>query len=413
MFDKLRNLLGVLTHPTAPTDPRMEQQIHQLREKTPVPVFWLLGRTQSGKTSIVRYLTGAERAEIGKGYQPCTRFSSRYAFPLEDAPLLTFLDTRGLDEPGYDPTEDLARFNDEAHLIVVTIKLLDHAQEYLTEHLRRIRAANPRRPVVLVVTCLHEAYPRRQHPTPYPFGADGTPLPGSDVPAAVVESLQFQRQRFAGLFDRLVPIDLTPPEEGFEQPNYGGAELRQALLDLLPAALAQTLRTLDLAQRNLQDLYARRAQPIILAYTTMAGTAGAVPIPVVDIMLISAVQTKMLYDLARLYGQPLTRQRLGELTGALGVGLLGRQAGRSLLKLIPGMGSVVGSVAGGALAAGSTYALGMAFCYYYRVILEGQSPDPEKLREYYKEQLSQAQTAWEKLHPAPATRPAATPEVKP
>lgn len=412
MFDKLKNLFAVLAHPTTPSDPRMEQQMHLIREKTPVPVFWLLGRTQSGKTSIVRYLTGAERAEIGKGYQPCTRFSSRYAFPLEDAPLLTFLDTRGLDEPGYDPAEDLARFNDEAHLLLVTVKLLDHAQQHLVEQLRRIRAANRRRPVVLVVTCLHEAYPRRQHPPHYPFGPDGEPLPGSEVPPQVVESLTFQRQRFAGLYDRLVPIDLTPPEEGFDQPNFGGAELRQTLLDLLPAALAQTLRTLDLAQRNLQDLFARRAQPIILAYTTMAGTAGAVPIPVVDIMLISAVQTKMLYDLAKLYGQPLTKQRLGELTGALGVGLLGRQAGRSLLKLIPGLGSVFGSVAGGALAAGSTYALGMAFCYYYRVILEGQSPDPEKLREYYKEQLSEAQAAWAKLHPAPGT-PAAAPEAKP
>jgi uncharacterized protein (DUF697 family) len=32
----------------------------------------------------------------------------------------------------------------------------------------------------------------------------------------------------------------------------------------------------------------------------------------VDLVLISAVQTAMVHELARLYGQPLTRQRLAE-----------------------------------------------------------------------------------------------------
>src|SRR6266481_3934234 len=75
-----------------------EAQLHdtlqRLRERTPVPVFWLLGKTQSGKTSLIKYLTGADRAEIGKGFRPCTRFSSRYEFPTPEAPLVTFLDTR-------------------------------------------------------------------------------------------------------------------------------------------------------------------------------------------------------------------------------------------------------------------------------------------------------------------------------
>ena len=134
-----------------------------------MPVFWLFGKTQSGKTSVIKYLTGADRAEIGKGFQPCTRFSSLYQFPTPEAPLATFLDTRGLDEPGYDPAEDLARFNNEAHVVIVMVKVLDHAQENVLKHLRTLRQAQPRRPIVLVLTCLHEAYPQQQHPLPYPF----------------------------------------------------------------------------------------------------------------------------------------------------------------------------------------------------------------------------------------------------
>ena len=77
----------------------------------PVPVLWLFGKTQSGKTSIVKFLTGAERSRNRQrlpavhALLPHLRFSD-----APQAPLLSFLDTRGLDEPGYDPAEDIAEF---------------------------------------------------------------------------------------------------------------------------------------------------------------------------------------------------------------------------------------------------------------------------------------------------------------
>ena len=139
-----------------------------VRRKT-VQTMIATRKTQSGETSIIKYLTGAEDAEIGQGFKPCTRYSRQYQFPTADAPLLTFLDTRGMDEPGYDPTEDSARFEGEAHLVMVVVKALDHAQHNVLAMLKRIRDAEPKRPVVLVLTCLHEAYPQQQHPLPYPF----------------------------------------------------------------------------------------------------------------------------------------------------------------------------------------------------------------------------------------------------
>src|SRR5262245_55974354 len=123
MFERLKRFFSWRRH-----EEDIKARLSSLRGQLPVPVFWLFGKTQSGKTTVVKYLTGADRAEIGTGYKPCTRFSQRYQFPTEEAPLLSFLDTRGLDEPGYDPGEDLAHFNDEAHVVLVTVKLLDHAQ---------------------------------------------------------------------------------------------------------------------------------------------------------------------------------------------------------------------------------------------------------------------------------------------
>src|SRR4051812_10116059 len=140
----------------------------ELIRRAPPPLFWLFGKSQSGKSSIIRYLTGLTDISIGLGFRPTTRQSAIYDFPSSEAPLLRFLDTRGLGEVRYDPAEDLAKFNDEAQLVIVTVRLNDMALEPILEALHRIRKARPQRPVVLAVTTLHLAYPQQQHP-PYPF----------------------------------------------------------------------------------------------------------------------------------------------------------------------------------------------------------------------------------------------------
>jgi uncharacterized protein (DUF697 family) len=384
MLDKVKRLFVPY-----PSDAAFQDALAKVRQKAPVPVFWLFGKTQSGKTSIVKYLTGADAAEIGQGFKPCTRFSRKYQFPTPEAPLLTFLDTRGLDEPGYDSTEDLAQFHAQAHVVVVTVKVLDHAQENVLTHLHSLRQDQPSRPVLLALTCLHEAYPQQQHVQPYPFEKA---LEAPEVPEGLRRSLLAQQKRFEGLADQVVPIDLTRPEEGFAEPNYGGDHLKQVLLDNLPRVYRQTLLTLDETTRELQDLFAKRALPYIIGYSSLAATAGAVPIPWVDLMILPGIKTRMIYHLAQLYGQPLNGPRFLELAGALGFGMAVRQAVRELVKLVP----YVGSVAGAAMAGATTFALGKAFCYYYSAVQRGHIPRAEELKKYYQDQLVLAQKFWRK-----------------
>lgn len=386
MLDRVKRLFS-----SAQRQAELQAHLERLRERIPVPVFWLFGKTQSGKTSVIKELTGATDAEVGQGFRPCTRFSREYIFPTPETPLLTFLDTRGLDEPGYDPQEDLASFNSRAHVVIVTVKALDHAQENVLKHLRMIRKAQPGRPVVLLLTCLHEAYPQQQHPLPYPYG---TPQEEAVVPENLRRSLDEQKQRFAELVDRVVPIDLTPPEEGFNVPDYGGEALRATLLDVLPSAYRQTFLTVEEASKELQDLYSRHATPYIALYSMLAATAGAIPVPWVDLFILPGIQTQMVRELAKLYGQPFQAKHFGELASALGLGMMVRQGVRELAKLIP----YVGSVAGGALAGASTFALGKAACYYYSAVQKGHAPPAEELRRYYREQLTQVEQSWRKAH---------------
>ncbi len=378
--------------------PDLEATLADLRTKTPAPVLWMLGKTQSGKTSIVRYLTGAEDAAIGSGFRPCTKTSRLYQFPTPDAPLLTFLDTRGVDEPGYDPTEDIAAFDPMAHVVLVTVKATDFAQGNVRAALERIRDASRSRPVVLAVTCLHEAIPRQPHPEPYPFGAlavdPNAPLPDS-APEPLLQCIDEHRRAFAGLFDACVPIDLTKPEDGFAEPNYGGDQLKQTLLGVLPAAYRQTLLRLKEATEVLKDAHLRHAMPIILGYTSLAGTAGAVPVPFVDMVLLPGVQARMAHHLAQIYGQPMTADRLKELGTAVGVGMVARTLVRQAVKFIPFVGSAVGAT----VAAASTYALGRALCYYFEAVCEGHVPTPDAIRKFYHEHYAAAEKQWKADHP--------------
>ena len=366
-------------------DEVLKAALSRLRQGMPAPVIWLFGKVQSGKTSIIRALTGAERAQIGDGFKPCTRWAARYDFPNADFPLAVFLDTRGLGEAGYVPQEDLAAFQAEAHMLLVVVKAMDMALEQLLAALQPIIRAKPNWPVVVAQTTLHEGYPPsvRDHLQPYPFAAAFLP---ETVPTDLARALAFQRTLFARIaVRRFVPLDFTLLEDGFADPFYGRDALLDALTEAHPHATYQTLRQLPELTRELKDLHFRQAQPHIIAYALAAGAAGATPLPIADLPVISALQLKLLHTIASIYRQPLGVKTFLELAGTVGLGVLFRQGARSLLKIIPGLGSAVSGLYAGA----TTYALGCALCFYYQVVFDGHMPTPEKLKAFYEEKFAE------------------------
>ncbi len=371
---------------------RREQQ--RILDRAPVPLLWLLGKTGSGKTSIVRFLTGADQAEIGNGFRPQTRTSQLYDFPDTEAPLVRFLDTRGLGEKDYNPAEDLQQFDQRANVIVVTVRVMDQALAEVIEPLRRIRRARLDRPVLLVLTCLHEAYPQQQHPVEDPFHDQAIP---DSVGEQLRRSLQRQHERFSGLVDRIVPIDLTPPEEGFIDPDFGGDRLRATLLELLPVAYRQTLLALEDSVRSLHRLHERRAMPYVISYSAMAATAAAVPLPWVDIPVVTALQTHLVYRLAQVYQQPVGAKTFLEMAAPIGGRLLVRQAVRGVLKFVPW----VGMAANATLAYAYTYGLGKACCWYFGRVRAGDAPTADELQEVWQSELTRAARYW-KQHKAGA-----------
>ena len=353
----------------------------------PAPVLWMLGKTGSGKTSVVHHLTGAAHAEIGNGYRPRTASSRLFDFPAAENPLIRFLDTRGLGETHYDPAEDITAFHDMAHLILVTARVMDHALADVVAPLSAIRKVEPHRPVLLLLTCLHEAYPQAEHPAPDPFDGSLTP---DTLPQGLRDSIERQAERFRGLVDRIVPIDLTAEAEGFAEPNFGGDRLKSALVDLLPTAQRQSLASLEAAVGTLGDLNQRRAAPYIVAYSSMSATAAAIPIPWVDIPFVIAIQSHLVHQLAKVYGQPLGAEGFLKMAGAVGTRLVTRMALKSLTKSIP----VVGAAANAAVAYFYTYALGTACCWYFGQVRRGNVPTEPEIEEVWRDELQRAAGRW-------------------
>ena len=412
MFDRIKSYLGF----GSLTDEQFERQRNELLKKIPVPVFWLFGKTGSGKSSIVRFITGSTQAEIGNGFQPQTRSSFRYDFPSSAQTLVRFLDTRGLGEAGYNPNEDIESFDSSTHVVVVVVRVMDHALAEVVEPLRIIRAARPSRPIVLALTCLHEAYPFEQHPVPDPFDAPrqssvaetnrNAPSAASEANSGTVHaeispsllaihpelqrSLREQELRFKGLVDRIIPIDLTQPEEGFAEPQFGGRRLEDALIELLPAACRQALIHLDEVRDSLRDLTEKKAMPTILTYSSLAATSAASPLPWVDIPVVMALQTRLVYLLADLYDQKMNAALLAKMAGAVGGRLAVRFAIKAPLKLIP----FVGQTANAAMAFAYTFSLGKACCWYFGEMQNGHVPSSDDLNKVWGDQLLQAMTTW-------------------
>lgn len=353
----------------------------QIKQDLPIPVFWLLGKTQSGKTSIIRALTANTRAEIGSGFRPCTRTASMYPFPSETDCLLRFLDTRGLGEVAYDPSEDIALFQNQAHLLIVVMKAMDHAQESVMKALQEIHQARPHWPVLVVQTSLHEGYaaPAFPHLLPYPYGS--VPVPPT-VPPNLVRSLLSQREMVekTKIPVRFVAVDFTLPEDGFVPSDYGLEELWTAIEEILPLGLRGMLQVEERTRRTLRDVHFKTALPHIISYSVAAGAAAGLPVPLVDIPLILGIQAKMFHTIASIYHQEFDRQQMGEILSTLGIGLLGRMGGREIFKLIPIYGQAVTAL----YAAACTYGLGTTLCVYFSRARDGALPDQAEFRKIYE-----------------------------
>ncbi len=112
-----------------------------------------------------------------------------------------------------------------------------------------------------------------------------------------------------------------------------------------------------------------RAEQIKDTHRNWSFAAGIVPIPLVDIAAVAALQLRMLGQLSRHYGQEFTENRGKNYVAALLGGILPTKLAMgsvgTWLKCLPVVGPVVGALATPAFAAAATHAVGRVFIQHY------------------------------------------------
>jgi len=140
-----------------------------------------------------------------------------------------------------------------------------------------------------------------------------------------------------------------------------------------------------------------QASQLVDRYSLWSGAAGLIPVPIVDVVVVGGVQLQMLRKLSEIYGVPFSdnmgKSVLASLAGslipastatttAMGVG--------SLMKGLPGIGTMVGALTMPAFSAGATYIIGKVFIQHFAsggTLLDFNPPDYREFIKAQKERL--------------------------
>ena len=375
------------------SDEQIAEILETVREKLPTTEAILLGKTQSGKSSIVRGLTGVSPEIIGQGFRPHTKHIKQYTYPNDDLPLLIFTDTVGLGDIQHNTesiiqelTDKLETSNHRAKVIILTVKISDFATETLAKVTQQLRQLSPKTPRLLVVTCLHELYPSQteDHP-PYPPDF-------KDINRAFNQI----KEDFQGLYDQAILIDFTLEEDGYTPVFYGLETLKDTIAQQLPEAESVAIHQLleGETSEKIGNLYRDVARRYIWAFSVAAATLAAVPLPFATMPVLTALQVSQVTLLGKLYGQILTPSQAGGIVSAIAGGFLAQSIGRELIKFVPGLGSIIAASWAGAY----TWALGEGTCVYFGDLMGGKKPNPDQIQAVMKNAFKEAQNRFKKAN---------------
>jgi uncharacterized protein (DUF697 family) len=134
------------------------------------------------------------------------------------------------------------------------------------------------------------------------------------------------------------------------------------------------------------------ADRVIQDHVFYAAAGGVLPIPVLDVAAVTAIQIDLVRALARIFEVPFDAATgkgvILSLTGASAARL-----GASAVKVLAGVGTVVGGATQAALAGASTYAVGHLFRNHFAEQGTLADLDPEESLPVYRALLERGKEA--------------------
>lgn len=124
--------------------------------------------------------------------------------------------------------------------------------------------------------------------------------------------------------------------------------------------------------------------------------AGLIPIPLVDVFSVSAIQKKMVEDLSDIYQCDFSEAELKTWVAAL-MADSGVKLAVLSIKRIPGVGMIVGGLSMGLLSGACTFAIGKVFDQHFKSGGTNLNFEPEKFKNYFKIQFEEGKKYIESL----------------
>lgn len=151
------------------------------------------------------------------------------------------------------------------------------------------------------------------------------------------------------------------------------------------------------------DAHHAAAERLVRRYTLGGMAVGLVPVPLVDLAGLVAVQLKMLHGLSRHYGvafrADLGRSAAASLVGGVLPSALAPTLAASFGKLIPVYGHLIGGSSLALVSGAATYALGKVFIQHFASGGTFLTFDPEAVRDYFEQQLDAGRQVAAELQP--------------
>lgn len=154
----------------------------------------------------------------------------------------------------------------------------------------------------------------------------------------------------------------------------------------------------ELKKLEITALNEKAENAVAVAVATTA-TTGAIPIPFADAPLLIAQQVALMVSICGIYEIDIEKDGLKMLAttviGAGGAAVVGKTVATNLLKLIPGVGSVTGSVVSAGTAGVVTLAMGKAFIEVCKMVKLGKLSESDitsakgvaVMKEQFKKEL--------------------------
>ncbi len=154
------------------------------------------------------------------------------------------------------------------------------------------------------------------------------------------------------------------------------------------------------------------ANNIIRNHVAWSMGMGLIPVLMADIFAVSALQLDMIKQLCKVYGVDYKETEGKAIVTSLTGSTLARLGAASVVKLIPGIGSVLGGITVSSFAGASTYALGEVFKKHFSeggTILDF---DPKRLKNYYNSKFEKGKDIAKQVAKDPNVAVTADPDLK-